>query len=263
MRLASANKADFAKWPLRYANGARVLRTGALALAAALVAALAGAFGTGGMELLSRALFWIGLIGWNWLKWELLFVLLLPRGLGWRSIVVLGCLLAALTIPFEVSLAAGLAGATNLAGTGAILLRVIGLNLLLGLSLLVVVPWLRRAVGRQPESAHPDALLRFPGTAIPIERIAAMIAQDHYVELHLADGSRRLVHHRFRDALAAVAPVPGAQVHRGAWIADHHRGEAERQGARWAIRVGEQLVPVSRNRVGALRALGWLGRRGS
>jgi hypothetical protein len=264
MTRAAALKAIFAKRALRFANGARWQRAAALALAAALFAALVGAFGTGGLPLGSRLAFWLGLVGWNWLKWELLFAVLLRRGLDWRAILAIGCCMCAISIPFEVRLALDLAGSDQTASHGGLLLRSAALTVLLAFGALVLVPWLHRASASQVLSnARPDQQVppRFEGTAIRLDSIAALVAEDHYIRLHLADGSERLVLHRFGDALAQLAGTPGEQVHRSAWIADQYRGEAIRSGKRWSIRAGPVTIPVSRSHSPRLRKLGWLGAR--
>lgn len=231
-----------------------------LALAAAMLAALVGAFGTSAMAVLPRTGLWLALLGWNWLKWELWFAWWLRRGFDWKPIVALGCVVLLLPLPFEVAL-----GLRTFAGQGpasltGVYLGGLGLSLLMVAVLVIARVWL----GRQPTSPVPEPLARFPGTAVRIDELVAILAEDHYVRLHLKSGVSHLLHYRFGDAVAAVSSVPGQQVHRGAWIADAHRGTARRQGERWMIPAGPDLqVAVSRSHVARLRQLGWIGTRRS
>nr|WP_246438598.1 LytTR family DNA-binding domain-containing protein [Novosphingobium piscinae] len=92
--------------------------------------------------------------------------------------------------------------------------------------------------------------------------LLAVTAEDHYLRLHLADGSRPLVLFRFGDALAELAALDGCQVHRGAWIADGAVAEARRQGRRWMLCLADgTTLPVSESHLAAVRVRGWLPTR--
>lgn len=88
--------------------------------------------------------------------------------------------------------------------------------------------------------------------------IRALGVEDHYVRVHTARGDTLLLM-RLGDAIAEMAPVAGAQVHRSWWIARHAVEGAAREGDSWRLRLtGGLAVPVARARVAALRADGWL-----
>jgi hypothetical protein len=52
---------------------------------------------------------------------------------------------------------------------------------------------------------------------VPVDARQDARALEHYIMVYLRDG-RRLLHFRFRDAVAELECVPGAQVHRSWWI---------------------------------------------
>ena len=80
-------------------------------------------------------------------------------------------------------------------------------------------------------------------------------AEDHYLHIHTDRGSE-MVLMRFRDALDALDGSPGAQVHRGFWVAERGVARIERRGVLWQIALSNgQIVPVSRRYARAARAL--------
>lgn len=86
-------------------------------------------------------------------------------------------------------------------------------------------------------------------------------AEDHYCRLAVRGGGTLLVHYRFRDAVGDLADVQGAQVHRGAWVADSAIAGSERTGRRWSLHLADgSRVPVSETSVALCRARGWLER---
>ena len=86
-------------------------------------------------------------------------------------------------------------------------------------------------------------------------------AEDHYCRLSVRGGGTLLVHYRFRDAVGDLADVQGAQVHRGAWVADCAITGSGRTGRRWSLHLADgSRVPVSETSVALCRARGWLER---
>lgn len=88
--------------------------------------------------------------------------------------------------------------------------------------------------------------------------LLALEMEDHYVRAHTPLGSA-LILLRLRDAVAELAAIDGAQVHRSWWVA---RGAVERtlrdgRNVRLALR-GGLVAPVARNVVPELKAQGWL-----
>lgn len=231
-----------------------------IALAAALGAALVGAFGTLAIAPVPRTALWLALVGWNWLKWELWFAWWLRRGWHWHAVLALGCVVLLLPLPFEVGLALEVIARVPAPPAAGIYAGGLGLGLVLVLALLAIGPRARSATTAATDAAPAPAPTRFPGTAVRLEAICAIVAEDHYVRLHLADGSQQLLHCRFSDALAALAGIPGEQVRRGAWLAEAHREAALRRDGHWQLTTGTGLsLAVSRSRVAQLRRRGWIG----
>ena len=86
-------------------------------------------------------------------------------------------------------------------------------------------------------------------------------AEDHYCRLAVRGGGTQLVHYRFRDAVGDLSDMQGAQVHRGAWVADCAITGSERIGRRWSLHLTDgSRVPVSETSVALCRARGWLER---
>jgi hypothetical protein len=91
--------------------------------------------------------------------------------------------------------------------------------------------------------------------------LVSVRAEDHYCRLAVRGGGTLLVHYRFRDAVGDLADVQGAQVHRGAWVADFAVTGSERTGRRWSLHLADgSRVPVSETSVALCRARGWLER---
>ncbi len=256
MPASFAAKPGFANGALRFANSApRRVRWAALAIAGALVAAVAGPFGTLEIPFAPRAGFWLSVIVWNFAKWELWFAVLGRRGVDWRKIMLLGLRVISLPLPLEVDLGLRVFAGAHLQDHLSVLLRGAAIAGLLLMAVMLRPPG---------ESASTTgAAPRFAGTALRCGEIAALVAEDHYVRVHLADGSDRLLLMRFADAVEAMAGEPGERLHRGAWLAEAHRGPAEHRNRRWFIKAtGELWLPVSRSHLTRLREKGWLARAG-
>lgn len=123
-------------------------------------------------------------------------------------------------------------------------------------SLLLGLPAEEKAPAAPP--APSDSTAEFLARFAPRLAGAALFAieaEDHYLRIHTDQGSE-MVLMRFRDALGALAGSPGAQVHRGFWVAERGVARIERRGAFWRVvlRSG-QIIPVSRRYAGVARAL--------
>lgn len=87
--------------------------------------------------------------------------------------------------------------------------------------------------------------------------LIALEMEDHYVRAHTAKGSA-LILLRMRDAVAELATIPGAQVHRSWWVARAAVASADHQGRNIRLCLTNGLVvPVARNSVAPLAAAGW------
>lgn len=116
--------------------------------------------------------------------------------------------------------------------------------------------------GRRPQAAAeaPDApprlLSRLPASLG--DRIVALRSEDHYVRIYTERGDH-LILSRLSDAIAAMAGVEGAQVHKSWWIARAAVSGVEGSGRDIRFRLaGGVVAPVSRTRLRPLRETGWL-----
>jgi len=90
--------------------------------------------------------------------------------------------------------------------------------------------------------------------------LIALEMEDHYVRAHMPAGST-LILMRMRDAVAELAGIDGAQVHRSWWVARAHVTGTQRDGRNVRLLLtGGIAAPVARRHVEALQAAGWLMR---
>jgi LytTr DNA-binding domain len=88
--------------------------------------------------------------------------------------------------------------------------------------------------------------------------VLCLQTEDNYVRFHRAEGSS-LELTPLHQAIERLGNLDGLQVHRGWWVAKHAVEAAERDGRNWRLRLKNGLrVPIARNRVAIVRALGWL-----
>ena len=109
------------------------------------------------------------------------------------------------------------------------------------------------AQGRSKSGSFPRALLsRLPNRLG--EQIVALEAEDHYLRIHTTLGSD-LVLMRLSDAVAAIEPDLGLQVHRSWWVAHDAICEIIRSEQRSHIKLMNGLVvPVGRTYSAAVRS---------
>jgi hypothetical protein len=112
----------------------------------------------------------------------------------------------------------------------------------------------------EPEAPGAPRAIRFLDR-LPPELGSDLIAlemEDHYVRAHTALGSG-LVLLRLSDALAELGAVEGMQVHRSWWVARHAVKDVARHGrnVRLVLDTGIE-APVSRANVSVLRDAGWI-----
>lgn len=258
----------------RFANGVRNFadRAGARlpgfawlsmgSIAAAILMIVVGAFGTGSMPLNMRATFWALLIGWSAIKWQAWFALTVRKHTDWWRAAAAGALLLNLPLPVEIEGALALCGVGAAMSPTTIWLEALAISAVLFVLLVLI----RRRIGKANQVAapaiRPDGLLARAGLASP-GALLAIVAEDHYCRVHTSDGASALVHHRFGDALEEVAGLDGLRVHRGAWAADAGVRSASREGRRWLLELADGgRIKVSAPYVAAVRARGWLRRRG-
>lgn len=249
-----------------------------------LIAVLAGPFHTAGLPFGSRLLFWTLLIGLNMIKWQIWVARIGARaGDGWQAsalVVLSGAILLNLTLPFEINLAYRLVGQTTRIPWAP--LFTMSLMISLGIGAAIAVAYRpattpeAAAPPAQPLAAAPLAQPEVSSATVPasglvlranlgsLGDIGAIVAEDHYLRLWLADGRTPLVLYRFGDAVRELAGVDGLQVHRGSWVAASAVAGAVRDGRRWRLLLASgDSVPVSESFLPDVRARGWLARRNS
>lgn len=112
-------------------------------------------------------------------------------------------------------------------------------------------------------AAGPDETPAFLRRAVPGlagATLLALEAEDHYLRVHTDKGSE-LVLMRLRDAVDALPPHSGLQVHRSFWVSGTAVTGVVRRGpaAQLTLRNG-MTVPVGRTYLPALREAAWLDR---
>lgn len=249
-------------------DGARSARVTIVSVLAASVATiLAGPFGTHLLHLSARILFWVFLIGWNALKWRLWYrylpSLLPDNHLGGFMYAVVGAVLLNALLPFEVNFLFSAVGhPQSLPFSGLFVTATI---ISLSISAVIAVVGVGAAETPAPVAAAPlaPAPASLPATGIAaradIRDLHALVAEDHYLRLHFADGRQTLLLYRFGDAVRELAAIDGQQVHRGAWVAAAAQAKAARDGRKWRLKLTDgTLIAVSETYLPAVRGRGWL-----
>ncbi len=227
---------------------------------AAGIMIVTGGFGTGAMPLGQRIGFWAVLMGWSSLKWQLWFMATVRRQTDWIWAAALGALLLSLPLPIEIRLSAqavGIEGAfADPVGTWA-RAAAIGGVIFVAIVLILAATGHLPLARRKPVARPAEGLLA--RARVSAETLAAIEAEDHYCRVRRRDGSDALIHYRFGDALAEVAELDGAQVHRGSWVAADAVNGATRDGRRWLLLLSDGTeIAVSPRHVAEARRRGWL-----
>jgi hypothetical protein len=260
------SKTDFANGAYGFVN--RVARLPGfpiiviLSLAAAGILTVAGAFGTSQLPLATRAVFWLCLMGWNALKWQLWFAWRVRRNQDWWPAALIGTLAVNWSLPFEIALLLAMLGVTATISTPSVWLEALAIAAIIAVVIGLALrrsPHAAAAEDSRMKQAEPNEsndLLPFDPSAIH-----AVTAEDHYCRFHLADGSEQLVLSRFGDLLGALATLDGEQTHRSAWVASAADAVAIRRGRSWRLQLASgQELPVSRSHAARVRHRGWLRR---
>jgi DNA-binding LytR/AlgR family response regulator len=117
-------------------------------------------------------------------------------------------------------------------------------------------PAMPAAVTADPPTL-PAALIERLPPRLQSGRLLALEAEDHYLRVHTDLGSD-LVLMRMVDAIALLADVPGARVHRSWWVARAAVVDTVRDGERLLLKLtGGLAAPVSRTARRELGEAGW------
>ncbi|RYD89051.1 MAG: hypothetical protein EOP61_32430, partial [Sphingomonadales bacterium] len=88
--------------------------------AAAGLMIITGGFHTGDLPLDKRALFWVILMGWNALKWQILFATFIRKESDWWRVSLIGGVPLNLLLPLEITFAGNLVSVAMTAPAPAI-----------------------------------------------------------------------------------------------------------------------------------------------
>jgi len=237
-----------------------------VSMAAALfLCVVAGPFRTDMLAIPTRTLFWGVLIGLNGLKWWAWYRFGAPRAPAGRGgalgLALAGAVVLNLTLPLEIGFMYRAVGKpVEIGWLGLFLMAA-----LISLAISAVIAVARSGqVQPVPPLPPPPAVVAVGGLAarVDLASVQLLIAEDHYVRLHLASGQRPLILYRFGDALVELAGRDGERVHRGAWVAGGAVVRCRRDGRRWKLVLKDGAeVPVSETYLPAVRARGWLAMR--
>lgn len=253
-----SDKRGFAKRALAFvkrAPGFPMLWIGSIA--AWGIMTVTGGFGTAAMPIGQRTLFWLLLMTWSAIKWQLWFIATVRKPRDWLAAGLGGALLLSLLLPLEIEWCGRAVGIDE---EGPALWGTWGRALAIGGVIAVAIALMMAATGKlfPRRAAAPDNGL-LTRARVSAETLASIEAEDHYCRVRRADGTSALIHYRFGDALAEVAGLDGVQVHRGAWVAASAVTGAERDGRRWLLLLSDGTkVAVSATHLSEARARGWL-----
>ena len=234
-----------------------------VAVAAGLLLAVSGAFGSGNMPLFQRLIYWIGMLVLGGICGhmcgQVVTRYLDPDIRPWlASLALTLCITGPLTVLVWAM--------TGLFFQGRLLPVAALFNFLLPVLLITAaLSLLNVFLGRErpieTHAAAPDAApARFLDRLPPRLRGARLIAvqaEDHYLRLHTDRGSD-LILMRLADALVELEGLEGAQTHRSWWVARDAVASVTRGDGRAALTLeGGLTAPVSRRYARALREAGW------
>ncbi|ATQ43830.1 LytTR family DNA-binding domain-containing protein [Caulobacter mirabilis] len=221
-------------------------------------------------DLIQRVVYWTVSLWAGWLLFGLALSNLyrMAAGQGWplwawgpAAVALLTIPIAAITRLLVDRILSGAGGVGWLEWYGQCLIIS---ALVSGLVLWRVAAALRREASRgeaveevsSPDSADPrDRLPRGLG-----REVLCLQMEDHYVRVHTPGGSA-LVLMSLGQAVAGLGDLEGMQTHRSWWVARDAVEGAVEDGRNLRLKLkGGLTAPVSRARVGALRAAGWLER---
>ncbi|KTF69917.1 hypothetical protein ATB93_06505 [Sphingomonas sp. WG] len=270
--------ASFVKWTGTSLPGFPLLWIACTCAAGLMI--VTGGFGTSTLPLPKRISFWLLLMGWNALKWQMLFALFVRKPRDWLRVASVGVILLNLPLPAEIRWSAAVVGITIAAVPGVVWAQAAVIGLIALATCFVTARVLQTPAARNSQDkavarsagaggvAPAAAIARAPGADIAAgllararvapEALLAVQAQDHYCRVYSRKSSA-LVHYKFGDALQEIAMLDGTRVHRGMWVAAGAVAGAERKGRRWRLLLcdGSQ-VPVSVTYLPEVRRRGWL-----
>lgn len=236
-----------------------VIRGGVIAVLAALLMTMAGAFGTWAWPFPVRLAYWLaGFLGGTVVSIGLGMAIGLSGWFpaeSWRQSLAI-VLLNTLFYTGAIWLIS-----RPLYPDGRGLLSYAPAVFVISLAMTAV----HRLAARRPLETHagpaegPPArfLARLPAK-LRGATLEAVEAEDHYLRLHTDRGSD-LILMRLSDAIAELAGIEGAQTHRSWWVAKDAIADARRANGRAVLKLRSGAeAPVSRTYLRALKDEGWV-----
>jgi hypothetical protein len=232
----------------------------AVALALGAMLGWAGPFsGQPPLDLLTRVLFWMGLVLIGLLAAMGSARVVDPSSVWAKSVPLRNLLVAATSAAPMTFLAAWAVGFVRPGHVfrpqdlPALFAIVAAVQLMLTLVVLSKPPQAAPSAGEPPAPGYPAALLARLPARLGAE-ILALESEDHYVRVHTSQGSD-LVLMRLSDAVAMLDPELGVQAHRRWWVATAAVAAVEQKGAQLRLQLANGLtVPVGRTYLAAIRA---------
>jgi hypothetical protein len=246
--------------------GLGLLRSVAIAAAAGLFLAYAGAFGTAAAPLPQRLGYWITTMVLATLVGAAIF--LPPYLLGWlRPRPLVGSVIVALVMSAPLTVLVWFLGpqffpdflATDPKTLPGYFPAVFLVSLLMTAINHLVADHddRRKARATHAAGAAPPRFLERLPVKLRGGELYAVQAEDHYLRLHTSKGSD-LILMRLADAVAELDGLEGAQTHRSWWVAKAAVADARRSDGRGVLVLKNGVeAPVSRSYAGALRDAGW------
>lgn len=246
-----------------------VLRSVAIAAAAGLFLAYAGAFGSGVAPLNQRLAYWLTTMVLATVVGTAIFLPIYLKGwLDKRPL--LGSLIVALVMSAPLTVLVWFLGpqffpdyvATDWRTLPAFFPPVFLVSVLMTAINHLVADHedkTRKAKAQRitHAAAEPAKFLERLPVKLRGGELYAVQAEDHYLRLHTSKGSD-LILMRLADAVAELEGLEGAQTHRSWWVAKAAVADARRGDGRAVLTLKNGVeAPVSRSYAGALREAGW------
>lgn len=224
--------------------------------------AASGGFETGGIALVPRFAYWVGLLLGGVLVAQLIRNRVAKSAwLRRRTWIAAAAIAAATTIPMTLVV---MVSSAWIQGQPVALYRLFAVfpavvAITIGTTILAVLVH-RETAGQTheaPAGAPPAKFLSRLPPRLAGATLLAVESDDHYLRLHTSKG-RELILMRLSDAIAELEGIEGARTHRSWWVARAAVVSAERAEGRATLTLADGVqVPVSRSYAKPLRDAGW------
>lgn len=252
-----------------------------MALGVGVGLAVLGPYGTYHLPMLLRLLYWVVIVGLNWVQVVVLIRVMarVPAAQRWPAVMapILAACVASLVATGEVMLLEQWLrpSVREAAGAGTIEVYALVLVITVPVTLLAVklnplarVPNLVESVAEATAPITTQTVSRTSTPGAFHARLPAQLrgdllclrSEDHYLRVHTSQGDA-LILMRMSDAEQELAAdCEGLRVHRSWWVAQKAVLDIERRATGGMILVLStgHRVPVGRSYLGAVRSAGWI-----